>query len=250
MGQYLDAADNYVKERSFKFVLFLSCLAISVSHCFFSMHSTASQCLAWASLLGMQLQLGPEVRLVGLTQAEARKTMGVRPFTEGITIARAYDLHRLKYSSHPFNPLPLLIVYALNRRSEWLPAVYQHAIVSGHPVYVDELWQHLPYDSSLYSDLIQRYKSDPQRVALAPNCKKFLISIGDKFISCVPPACRPSVGHSIDSFLRYDLARDLGFDDVVHQLGIQHPEIVEWKTPSPTSSSSTSSLSSSSSFTG
>lgn len=45
----------------------------------------------------MQLQLGSEVRLVGLTQAEARKTMGVLPFAEGITIARAYDLHRLKY---------------------------------------------------------------------------------------------------------------------------------------------------------
>jgi len=59
--------------------------------------STASQCLAWASLVGVQLQLGPEVRLVGLTQAEARKTMGLRPFREGITLARAYDLHRLKY---------------------------------------------------------------------------------------------------------------------------------------------------------
>jgi hypothetical protein len=45
----------------------------------------------------VQLQLGPEVRLVGLTQAEARKTMGLRPFREGITLARAYDLHRLKY---------------------------------------------------------------------------------------------------------------------------------------------------------
>jgi hypothetical protein len=46
----------------------------------------------------VQLQLGPEVRLVGLTQAEARKTMGLRPIREGITLARAYDLHRLKYA--------------------------------------------------------------------------------------------------------------------------------------------------------
>lgn len=59
-------------------------------------HSTASQCLAWASLLGIQLQIGPEVRLVGLNQQEARKTMGLRPIAEGIAVARAYDLHRLK----------------------------------------------------------------------------------------------------------------------------------------------------------
>lgn len=186
MGHHLDAADNYVKERSF---------------------NTASQCLAWASLVGVQLQLGPEVRLVGLTQAEARKTMGLRPFREGITLARAYDLHRL---------------------NEWLPAVYQHVMVSGQAAYVEELWQHLPYDASLYADIVHRFKADPQRQVHTANCKKFLLSLSDKFIA-------------------FDLARELGFDDVLHQLSTQHPEIVEWKTTQPGASASSSSSSSSSS---
>jgi hypothetical protein len=68
-------------------------------------------------------------------------------------------------------------------RSEWLPAVYQHVMVVGQTAYVEELWQHLPYDSSLYADIVHRFKADPQRQVHTANCKKFLLSISDKFIA-------------------------------------------------------------------
>jgi len=59
--------------------------------------------------------------------------------------------------------------------------------VGGNTSYVEELWQHLPYDNSLYVDIVQRFKNDPQRQALAANCKKLLSSIPEKFVSCDSP---------------------------------------------------------------
>jgi hypothetical protein len=75
--------------------------------------------------------------------------------------------------------------------SEWLPAVYQHVMVSGHAGFVEELWQHLPYDSSLYADVVHRFKADGQRQALTGNCKKFLVAISDKFIAYAHHASLP-----------------------------------------------------------
>jgi len=121
-------------------------------------------------------------------------------------------------------------------------------MVSGQAAYVEELWQHLPYDASLYADIVHRFKADPQRQVHTANCKKFLLSVSDKFIAyALSPPCIPSFpsGHGLNLFAgRFDLARELGFDDVLHQLSTQHPEIVEWKTTQPGASSSSSSSSS------
>jgi hypothetical protein len=66
-------------------------------------------------------------------------------------------------------------------------------MVSGQAAYVEELWQHLPYDASLYADIVHRFKADPQRQVHTANCKKFLLAISDKFIAYAKsPLCIPS----------------------------------------------------------
>ncbi len=66
-------------------------------------------------------------------------------------------------------------------------------MVSGQAAYVEELWQHLPYDASLYADIVHRFKADPQRQVHTANCKKFLLAISDKFIAyALSPLCIPS----------------------------------------------------------
>ncbi len=42
------------------------------------------------------MKLGVDVKIVGLTANDARKAMALRSsFSDALTIARAYDLHRL-----------------------------------------------------------------------------------------------------------------------------------------------------------
>jgi hypothetical protein len=140
-------------------------------------------------LVALQLKV-PEVRFINLTAAEASKLMTTRPsFDEALTIARAYDINRL---------------------SEWIAPVYQQTVVGGNFVYLQELLQNIPYDPTLYQELVKKFKADPQRSGHTASMKKLLGTIEDRF-------------------LRYDMARELGFNDIFQQLNTSAPEVASWK---------------------
>ncbi|KAF2072543.1 hypothetical protein CYY_006140 [Polysphondylium violaceum] len=154
MKDFLDAADNYSKERS---------------------QRTAQTCISMGSLMALQMRY-PEPKIINLKQAEAKQAMLSRSnFKESLIIANAYDI---------------------NAYSEWINTLFNQVIINGNFNYMNEYISFFSYSNTVFIDLVKRYKTDPKG-GKSQNIKLLLLNI----IS--------------DKSIRYELARELGFDDVM-----------------------------------
>jgi len=153
MKDFLDAADNYSKERS---------------------QRTAQTCISMGSLIALQIRY-PEPKIINLKQIEAKQAMLARTnFKESLIIANAYDI---------------------NAYSEWINVLFNQVIGNGNFNYMNEYISYFSYSNTVFIELVKRYKTDPKG-GKSQNMKTLLNIITDKSV-------------------RYELARELGFDDVM-----------------------------------
>ncbi|GAM17396.1 hypothetical protein SAMD00019534_005710 [Acytostelium subglobosum LB1] len=178
MKGFLDAADNYAKERS---------------------NRTSQQCVAMGTLVALQIKL-PDIKLINLKVAEARQVMASRQqFRESLIIANAYNI---------------------NAYSEWVNVLFQQVMCLGNYTFLQEYISNFSTSQHLCHDLIKRVKTDSLKATKVQHVKHFLLN----FVN--------------DKHVRYDLAKEMQFEDIANQtyqstLGIGYFKSTGASTASP-----------------
>jgi len=162
MQNFLDASDNYYKEKCF---------------------SKVNRCNNMANLIGLQIQLlldNTDTRVINLEPSEVVQLMTFRGnFHDSKTIADAYN------KTDP---------------EDWVGPLYHQVIVLSNFQYLEEYLKTVPLTEQFFLELLVKFKEDPHRVSRVPSFKLMI----SHYLS--------------DQFLKYDIAKELNFEDVVNAL--------------------------------
>ncbi|KAL6051580.1 Spg11p, partial [Balamuthia mandrillaris] len=144
MSLYLDAADNYVKDRSFV---------------------KGNRCLAMASLMSLQLRR-EDLKLLNLNNSEARQllTHAFDNFQECRIVAEAYDLNRISEWTAPLYHQAVM----RNNLTFWEEMKQVPHTASSFPF--------------IFTEMTKMFLQDPQRANHMHAFKTFLRTLNDRFL--------------------------------------------------------------------
>jgi len=149
----------------------------------------ANKCTSMASLVGLQLRV-PDTRMINLTDNEIVQLMIYRGnFDDTLILARAYKKNFI---------------------TDWIGPLYQQVIVCSNFAYFDDYLNTFPPASEMFLEMSKKFKSDPKNTHFVPQFKQFL-------------------GYMTDQFLKYDICKDIGFEDLVNETLSACPGILYFK---------------------
>ena len=150
-------------------------------------YSLADKCLKMGALVELQIRI-PDIKMINLTESEiSNLLMNRNSFEEALIIANAY---------HKSDP------------EHWINPIYQQCIINGNYQFLAEYISTFPTTRDFYIEIASKFKADQQRSSRTVNFKKFLNQLDDYH-------------------LKYYIAKELNFIDVLEEMNKAAPEIIQ-----------------------
>jgi len=114
-------------------------------------------------------------------------------------------LQLMTYRGSFYDTLIIATAYKKNELANWVNPLYQQVVVLNNFKFLEDYLATFPYAPEMFIEMHCKFKLDNQKNAHSHTFQKFL-------------------GYLSDQYLKYDIARDIGFEDMASEIANSNAE--------------------------